>query len=67
MSPNERMIENFYIAFDDEVFSLRGKPQVRGMWRMLCAATKDKDADEWKLRFGDARADGNLRRYMRSL
>ena len=25
--------------FDDEVFSLRGKREVMGMWRMLCAAT----------------------------
>jgi hypothetical protein len=46
------------VAFDDEVFSLRGKPQVMGMWRMLCAATKEKGADVWKLRFGDVKAQG---------
>jgi ketosteroid isomerase-like protein len=46
------------VAFDDEVFSLRGKPAVMGMWRMLCTATKDKGADVWRLHFGDVRADG---------
>ncbi len=45
------------VAFDDEVFSLRGKQEVMGMWRMLCTATKDKGADVWKLRFGEVRAD----------
>ena len=29
------------VRFDDEVFSLRGKAQVMGMWRMLCARGKD--------------------------
>jgi ketosteroid isomerase-like protein len=47
------------VAFDDEVFSLRGKRDVMGMWRMLCAATKDKGADVWKLRFGDVKSHGN--------
>ena len=28
--------------FDDEVFSLRGRDQVGGMWRMLCEATKSR-------------------------
>jgi ketosteroid isomerase-like protein len=46
------------VAFDDEVFSLRGKAQVMGMWRMLCTGTKDKGADVWRLRFGDVKADG---------
>jgi hypothetical protein len=27
------------------------------MWRMLCAATKDKGSDVWKLRFGQVKAD----------
>jgi hypothetical protein len=45
------------VAFDDEVFSLRGKTQVMGMWRMLCAATKDKGADVWQLRYRDVKAD----------
>ena len=45
------------VAFDDEVFSLRGKAQVMGMWRMLCNATKDKGADVWQLRFRDVKAE----------
>ena len=45
------------VAFDDEVFSLRGKREVMGMWRMLCFATREKCADAWKLRFSDVKAD----------
>jgi hypothetical protein len=29
-------------AFDDEAFSLRGRRQVGGMWRMLCDATSGR-------------------------
>jgi ketosteroid isomerase-like protein len=46
-------------AFDDEVFSLRGKREVMGMWRMLCEATRAKGADVWTLRFSDVKADGS--------
>jgi len=35
--------------FDDEAFSLRGRDQVGGMWRMLCDATQAKGADVWRL------------------
>jgi len=35
--------------FDDEAFSLRGRREVGGMWRMLCDATKAKGRDHWKL------------------
>lgn len=35
--------------FKDEVFSLYGQEEVAGMWRMLCAATREKGADVWKL------------------
>jgi hypothetical protein len=45
-------------TFDDEVFSLRGKDEVMGMWRMLCTATKAKGADVWKLTYRDVQADG---------
>jgi limonene-1,2-epoxide hydrolase len=45
------------VTFEDEVFSLHGKREVMGMWRMLCAATKDKGSDVWKLRFGQVKAD----------
>ena len=44
-------------AFDDEVFSLRGKREVTGMWRMLCEATRAKGADVWKLQYRDVQAD----------
>jgi SnoaL-like domain len=42
--------------FDDEAFSLRGHEEVAGMWRMLCAATRDKGADVWKLSFSGVEA-----------
>lgn len=44
-------------VFDDAVFSLRGKPQVAGMWRMLCKATQAKGRDVWKLVYRDVQAD----------
>jgi len=39
--------------FDDEVFSLRGRHQIGGMWRMLCSATRDKGRTHWKLQTRD--------------
>jgi ketosteroid isomerase-like protein len=45
------------VVFDDEVFSLKGKREVAGMWRMLAEATKAKGADVWKLVYRDADAD----------
>lgn len=47
-------------VFDDEVFSLRGKRAVTGMWRMLCEATRAKGADVWKLQYRDVRADASI-------
>ena len=47
------------VAFDDEVFSLRGKREVMGMWRMLCDAVKEKGRDDWKLEFGDVASNGD--------
>ena len=35
--------------FDDEVFSLRGRAQIGGMWRMLCEATKAQGRDVWRI------------------
>ena len=35
--------------FDDEVFSLRGRAQIGGMWRMLCEATRAKGRDVWRV------------------
>ena len=45
------------VAFDDEVFHLRGKAEVMGMWRMLCDATRAKGRDVWKLEFSAIEAD----------
>ncbi len=44
-------------AFDDEVFSLRGHEQVAGMWHMLCAATRARGRDDWKLTSQGIEAD----------
>ena len=46
------------VVFDDEVFSLRGKREVTGMWGMLCDATRTKARDAWKLEFSGIEADG---------
>ncbi len=44
-------------TFDDPAFSLRGQHEVAGMWRMLCAATRAKGMDHWKLEFRDIATD----------
>ena len=44
--------------FEDEVFTLNGKREVMGMWRMLCDAVKEKGRDDWKLSFRDVGAAG---------
>lgn len=46
-------------VFDDEVFSLRGRREVAGMWGMLCEAVQGKGRDAWRLEWSDARADGS--------
>jgi len=35
--------------FDDEVFSLRGRQQIGGMWSMLIDAIKKSSRKDWKL------------------
>jgi len=35
--------------FEDPAFTLDGREQIGGMWRMLCTAVKAKGADVWKL------------------
>jgi hypothetical protein len=45
------------VAFDDEAFSLRGKLEVMGMWRMLTDATQAKGRDVWKLEHSGIQAD----------
>jgi hypothetical protein len=47
------------VRFDDPAFSLRGRDQAGGMWRMLCAATQAKGRDAWKLEFRDIHADAS--------
>ena len=44
-------------AFEDEVFTLRGKAQTMGMWRMLIDATRAKSTDDWLLEFNAVVAD----------
>ena len=36
-------------SFDDEAFSLRGRPQIGAMWRMLCETTRRRGLADWKL------------------
>lgn len=43
-------------VFEDEVFVLRGKQEVVGMWTMLCTSVKAQGADGWKLEWSDVHA-----------
>jgi hypothetical protein len=36
-------------SFQDEVFTLQGAPEIGGMWRMLCEATRAKGQAHWKI------------------
>jgi hypothetical protein len=49
-------------VFNDPVFSLRGRVEVGGMWRMLCGATQAKGRDAWKLGFSGIQADATTGR-----
>ena len=40
-------------TFEDEVFQLRGRTHVGGMWAMLCAAVKKSGRTDWKLEVRD--------------
>lgn len=44
-------------SFRDEVFTLKGRDEVMGMWRMLCETIRSKGREDWKLVFGDISAD----------
>ncbi|MEO7150664.1 MAG: nuclear transport factor 2 family protein [Burkholderiaceae bacterium] len=48
--------------FADPVFTLQGREQIGGMWRMLCDATRAKGADAWKLKAGSISADATTGR-----
>ena len=43
--------------FDDPGFSLKGRREVAGMWRMLCAAALGNGRQDWKLTFREIKAD----------
>lgn len=47
------------VEFQDEVFKLRGKQEVMGMWRMLCDAVREKGKDDWKLAFSKISGSGD--------
>jgi ketosteroid isomerase-like protein len=47
------------VQFEDEVFTLQGRHEVAGMWRMLCDAVRDKGQADWKPTWRDARAEGS--------
>ena len=36
-------------SFEDEAFKLQGRPQIGGMWAMLCTATQERGMADWKL------------------
>lgn len=44
-------------TFDDEAFSLKGREQIGGMWRMLATATRKNGAENWKLESSGIEAD----------
>ena len=50
------------VVFQDEVFTLRSRTEVMGMWRMLCDAVRARGRDDWKLDFSGVSADGNTGR-----
>ena len=43
-------------TFDDPAFSLHGRADIAGMWRMLCEATQSKGRNDWRLIFSDIAA-----------
>lgn len=47
------------VAFADPAFSLRGRREAGGMWRMLCAATQANGRDVWQLEFSAIHADAS--------
>ena len=49
-------------TFDDPAFSLKGRTEIAGMWRMLCEATQAKGRKDWKLEFNQVQADASTGR-----
>ena len=48
--------------FEDPVFTLHGREQIGGMWRMLCESTRAKGRDAWKLEASGISADASTGR-----
>lgn len=48
--------------FEDPVFTLHGREQIGGMWRMLCESTRAKGRDAWKLETSGISADASTGR-----
>ena len=48
--------------FQDEVFTLKGRDEVAGMWDMLCSATRAKGLADWKLEYNGIEADATTGR-----
>ena len=46
-------------TFEDEAFSLKGREQIGGMWRMLAAPPKSPPPKHWKLEYSGIEADAN--------
>ena len=45
--------------FEDAVFTLHGREQIGGMWRMLCDTTRAKGRDAWKIDASGISADAS--------
>ena len=50
------------VQFQDEVFTLKGRDEVAGMWDMLCSATRAKGLADWKLEYSGIEADATTGR-----
>jgi len=44
--------------FEDPVFTLSGREEIASMWAMLCAATRDRGREDWRLDASGIEADG---------
>jgi ketosteroid isomerase-like protein len=44
-------------AFADEAFTLQGRREIGGMWRMLCQAVQAQGRDVWRLEWSGVQAD----------
>jgi hypothetical protein len=44
-------------SFEDPVFTLSGRDEIASMWAMLCAATRDRAREDWRLEASGIKAD----------